>query len=270
MSLYTEYKQKQNILKRVVQACQFLLQSSDHAIEARAYLNKRLSKKDQIAWKFGYFPSDDHLKDLTDLVSKKDLQVFNLYHPKDNALVHGHFAEHNLVMPFNDVHGDIVALVGRCLITEEERHENGIYKYKYSAGCQKDLFVYGLDKALDSIIKNKFVVCVEGQFDCISLHSRGIHNAVALGSASMSKYQFFQIRRYTDNIVLMLDSDEAGKKGKKRIRTKYKDDAIVKTVSVPDGFKDIDEFFRDSKDKVLVKSVIDTIRIFGETDGKKV
>ena len=271
MSVLREYNLKQKVLKKVVIGCQQLLLTSDAARGARRYLNSRLDKKDQMLWQFGYFPGDDCLSELTSIVSKKDLEDLNLYYPKflsGGFAPHGHFSDHNLVMPFHNVYGDIVAILGRCLLTEKVRQETLLHKYKYSTGCQKDLFVYGLDKARDYIIENDFVVGVEGQFDCIALHSKNIRNSVAFGWANISRYQMFQILRYTNNIVLMLDNDEAGNKAKKKIKERYKDVANIKIVSPPSGFKDIDEFVR-SKDTKYVDCVIEQIKHFGERNGQK-
>lgn len=272
MTTLREHNVKQRSLKRVVRACQHLLLNSDQARRARRYLNSRLPRTVQMAWRFGYFPSDDRLLELTSMVDKSDLEALNLYYPKflaGGTAPHGHFSDHNLIMPFHSVHGDIVALLGRCLLTEEERQENLLHKYKYSTGCQKDLYVYGLDKARESIIAENCVIGVEGQFDCIALHAQGVTNAVAFGWANLSKYQMFQILRYTNNIILMFDNDEAGQKAKKRIRDRYKDVANVKVISPPEGFKDIDEFFRGSDDTEYVQYVIDMIKSFGELHGKE-
>ena len=267
MTSLREHNLKQRALKKVVRACQHLLFTSDQARKARLYLNSRLSQIDQMAWQFGYFPSDDYLSELTGLVGKSDLETLNLYYPKflaGGTAPHGHFSDHNLILPFHSVHGDIVALLGRCLLNEEERSENLLQKYKYSTGCHKDLYVYGLDKARDSIIRENCVIGVEGQFDCISLHANGIKNAVAFGWANLSRYQMFQIHRYTNNIVLMFDNDEAGQKAKKRVKDRYKDVANIKVINPPEGFKDIDEFFRGSKDTEYIRYVIDTLKSFGE------
>jgi len=263
---FKEYKLRQKALKRVVRASQRLL-TATFAKDARDYLESRICLEDQIAWQFGYFPTDDRIGELTSMVPKKDLEVLNLYYPKflaGGTMPHGHFSDHNLIMPFHNVDGDIVAMLGRCLLTEEVRQEQLLHKYKYSHGCQKDLYVYGLHKAKDSIIKKNCVIGVEGQFDCIALHSRGITNAVAFGWANMSRYQFFQLHRYTNNIVLMLDNDEAGQKAKKRVKDRFKEYSNIKLMSSPKGFKDIDEFFQGCSDQSYVQSVIDMITNLGE------
>jgi DNA primase len=203
------------------------------------------------------------------VINKKDLEILKLYYPKfleGGTAPHGHFSEHQLIMPFYNVHGEIIALLGRCLFSEEERQKLELNKYTYSSGCRKDLYVYGLDKAKNSIIANDCVILVEGQFDAISLHNNNITNTVALGWANLSRYQMFQIHRYTNNIIVMLDNDEAGQKGKVRIREKFKDIANIKLISPPKGFKDIDEFFRDCKDTKKIQYVIDTLR---SLDGKE-
>lgn len=257
--MISKHQDRQKILRNVVRACQDLLMNSDKSWKARQYLNSRLDKENQMLWKFGYFPDDAHLSDLTSMVSKADLEVLKLYYPKfldgGNA-PHGHFSDHNLVMPFYNAHREIVSILGRCLISEKERQAREMPKYNYSNGCRKDLFVYGLDKARDSIIKNDFVILTEGQFDCISLHNYNITNSIALGWANMSRYQFFQLHRYTNNFIVMLDNDEAGQNGKIKIKKKFENVCNIKTISPPIGYKDIDEFFRNCKDVDMVNYVV--------------
>jgi DNA primase len=264
------YLNNQKIFRNVIRACQDLLINSDSACKARKYLNSRLDKDSQMLWKFGYFPTDDQISLLTDMVSKDELETVKLYYPKfiqGGKVLHGHFADHNLIMPFHNVHGEIIALLGRSLLNEEELKEKSLAKYTYNTGCRKDLFVYGLDKAKKYIIENDFVILTEGQFDCISLHSHDIKNSVALGWANLSRYQMFQIHRYTNNIVIMLDTDEAGQKGRTRIKKKFGDIANIKLISPPKGFKDIDEFFRLSKSSKNIEYVIDTLKGFRSLDG---
>jgi DNA primase len=267
MSFIEDHNVKQKILKKVVTACQHLLYSSEYARETRQYLNSRISKDQQSYWKFGYFPSDEYLSELLQLVPKESLELLNLYYPKylsGGSFPHGHFSDHNLVMPFYSEHKDVIAILGRCILTEEIRQESLLNKYKYNNGSKKELFVYGLDKAKESTIKNNYIICVEGQFDCIALHNQGITNSIALGWANISRYQLFQIHRYTNNIFFMFDNDEAGNKAKQSIKKRYKDYANIKIISPPKEYKDIDEFFRLEKDQRYLSSVIDTIKTLGD------
>lgn len=272
MSYIDEFKLKQKKYNNVVKACQHLLISSKKAKEARNYIDSRLSREQQLYWKIGYFPDDDNLKELLDIISKEDLESLNLYYPKylsGGSAPHGHFSDHNLIVPFYNVHKEVVSLIGRCILSEEERVENLLNKYKYSNKSRKELYSFGLDRAKEAIIDNDLVIGVEGQFDCISLHNHGIKNVVAFGWANISKYQMFQISRYSNNIVLLFDNDDAGKKGRARVKKRFKDFVNIKTVSPPDGYKDIDEFLNKSDDKKYVSYVIDTIRSFWSFNGKE-
>jgi len=94
-----------------------------------------------------------------------------------------------------------------------------------------------------------FVICVEGQFDCITAHINGIDNVVAVGSASLSRYHLFQLRRYTNNIVLMLDNDEAGRLGKDKAKKKFGKYANIVSISLPNGYKDIDELLKKADEQ---------------------
>lgn len=257
MDFIKNHKINQKIYNKVIVACQHLLSTSEHARKTRNYINSRISKDQQLYWKVGYFPTNDNIKELIDLVPKKYLEYLELFYSKNS---NGHFSNHNLILPFVNEYNETIALLGRSILPEDKRQELLLNKYKYSNGCKKELFVFGLDKAKDEIINKDFVICVEGQFDCISLHNKGIVNSVALGWANISRYQLFKLHRYTNNIIFMLDNDEAGQKAKNKIKNKYKDYANIKVVSPPKPYKDIDEFFTKENNIKYVNSVIDTIR----------
>ena len=79
----------------------------------------------------------------------------------------------------------------------------------------------------------------------------------------------FQVHRYTNNIIVMFDNDEAGQKGKTRVKNKFNEVANIKLISPPNGFKDIAEFFQCSKDNKEIRHVIDTLNSLGRFNGKE-
>lgn len=249
-------KNKSNAFQQVVDACHFILENDSVASLAKQYLNKRLPTYLQSFYGLGYFPDNYNIKFLLSLVDKSLLEKLGLI-KFDGQCLYGHYHQHNLIFPLRDSYGNIIAILGRTLLPEEEYSELGINKYKYSYGYQKNLHLFGLDIAKDDIVKKDCVICVEGQFDCMTCYANGIQNVVALGCASMSRYQFYQLNRYTNNIVLMLDGDESGRDARNKIRNKYSRQANFKSVSVPKGYKDIDEFFRKENDAVWRQSVVD-------------
>ena len=247
------------VFEAVTDACSYLLRTSPDAKDCREYIDSRIPKSLQNKYGFGYFPKSNKLDSLIDFVGKEQLEEFNIIYPRYIAagkITRGHFSDNNLVMPFRNVHGDIVSLLGRSILPDSEQKDNQIQKYKYSLDADKELYVYGLDVAKKAILEKGYVICVEGQFDCIACHEMGITNVVALGWATLSRYQFYQLLKYTDSIVLMMDNDEAGEKGKVKAKARYSNEAIIKTLSPPNGFKDIDNFIRkepsgERKEKVI-------------------
>ena len=83
---------------------------------------------------------------------------------------------------------------------------------------------------------------VEGQLDVIKASEIGLNNTVALGTNSLSIWQYCLISRYCNNIHLLLDNDEPGQKGRKRIVSKFGGMANIHDFYIPDVYKDIDEY----------------------------
>jgi DNA primase len=255
--------EKQELWNKFVVACQHMLKTKN-SYTARQYLKNRLSQQQISEWKFGYFPKNSSIKEFFDIMPACELEEIGVIYNKKisfGSVYHGHFSNHNLILPFYDVYSDVVGIIGRTLLSEEDRSEVLLQKYKYNNGCRKDLNVFGLDKAKKAILEKDCVICVEGQFDCISLHSQGIENSVAVGGSNLSIIQLFKILRYTKNIIIMFDNDEAGQKSKIRLKNKYN---FVKTLSPPDGFKDIDDFFRSCRDERYKTDVIDMLKHIGD------
>lgn len=241
-------QERQQKFEYIIEACEYMLHNDSVAEPARAYINSRLPLETQKKYQIGFFPDNNTLKNIYSIIpDKKFLFDVNLVYPRyisGGVTAYALLGAHNLVMPFRDVYGNVVSLLGRTLLSEDERKALGLQKYKYSFGANKELHVFGLDKARDAIIEKDFVICVEGQFDCIACHNSGINNVVALGWANMTRYQLFQVTKYTKNVYLMMDQDEAGKKAAKKIKGRFGKHANIKTITVPGGFKDVDEYLR--------------------------
>ena len=148
-------------------------------------------------------------------------------------------------MPFKDPYGKIVGLVGRTLLSSDEMKQQNIPKYKNSKESKKfkkGNLLFGLYENKQTILSTDSVYVVEGQFDVIKAWEIGFRNVVALGNNNMTSYQLSVISRYTNNIFLLLDNDEAGQKGRKRIIKKYGHLANIRNFYIPEDYKDIDEY----------------------------
>lgn len=229
--------------------CRSLLNECPEASPHLDYINTRLNAESQDKFQFGYFPNSSNLELLFSIFSKESLKHLNLIYPKEimdsicprNIWV-SYFEHHPLIMPYRDLYGNIIALVGRTLLNDEDRKVLNISKYKNTV-FKKGNHLFGLYEAKDSIMESDSVYVVEGQFDVIKAFERGLTNIVALGNSNMTAYQLSLLVRYTKNINLLLDNDEAGFKGRKKIIDKFSNFANIQNFYVQEPYKDVDEYF---------------------------
>lgn len=241
------------MLQNIIDSCRYLLNNYPEAQQTLDYLKNRLENDSQELFQFGYFPPPEHLVALSSLVKEEDLFKYKLLFIRTitDSLYHrviksGYFDDYPLIMPLRDTYGKPIALVGRTIIDEDLRKDRKMSKYKYTMDFTKTNHVFGLYENKKNIIANDCVYIVEGQIDVIKAMERKFNNIVAIGGSSMSSYQFSVINRYTNNIFLLLDNDEAGEKGRKSIIDRFGSYANIHNFYLPEGYKDIDQYFREN------------------------
>lgn len=132
-----------------------------------------------------------------------------LCYQRDNGDLTDRFAG-RVIFPWLSLSGKVVAFGGRLL---DSRTKGVSQKYVNSPDSDiyhKDHELYGIFQAKRAIVKEDCVYMVEGYTDVISMHQCGIENVVANSGTALSLYQIKVLRRFTPNIVLLYDSDEAG------------------------------------------------------------
>lgn len=203
------------------------------------YLRERKISDETITkFKIGAFP-----KDLRVLFSNIDPDILKRLGIIYNASKSAYKTLFPLIIPIQDVYGNYVGIGGRTLLGEEERKKIGIIKYKNSV-YEKTRHLFGLNFAKNSIRTSDESVVVEGYFDVISSHQAGMNNVVATSGTILSIKQVNLLSRYSENIKIMFDNDEPGKMAAKRFISKRMKDGInIKEGFVPQGYKDLDEFW---------------------------
>ena len=150
-----------------------------------------------------------------------------------------------VIFPWLNVSGKVIAFGGRLL---DSRTKGISQKYVNSPGSeiyQKDHALYGIYQAKKAIAKFDLVYMVEGYTDVVSMHQCGIENVVANSGTALSVYQIKLLRRFTSNIVLLYDGDEAGQHAALRgTDMLLSEGRNVKVLLLPDG-KDPDELARN-------------------------
>ena len=115
-----------------------------------------------------------------------------------------------VIFPWLNVSGKVVAFGGRLL---DARTKGVQQKYVNSPDSEiyhKERELYGLYQAKKAIVKEDCVYMVEGYTDVIAMHQCGLENVVANSGTALSVHQIRLLHRFTSNIVLLYDGDEAG------------------------------------------------------------
>ncbi len=148
-----------------------------------------------------------------------------------------------LVIPIYSVSGDILGFSGRTIFNDK--------KYpKYINSSENDVFhkreiLFGLFQSKEYIKKQNKVILLEGQLDVITSYQNGLFNVCATQGIGFSDFQINILKRFTNNIVLLPDMDNAGRLSLERnyIQLARNSSLDISTICLDKGIKDIDEYF---------------------------
>ena len=151
------------------------------------------------------------------------------------------FFAQRLVIPIRDERGQPLAFTARAVRADEPR------KYINSPETPayvKGRVIFGLDLARDEIASRGHAVLMEGQFDVITAHQFGVQNAVASSGTALTDDQVRLLKRFTDELLLVFDSDRAGRSAAFKAVELAAAHQMRTRVATITGAKDPDEFLR--------------------------
>jgi DNA primase len=161
---------------------------------------------------------------------------------------------HGRVMfPIHGLSGQVIAFGGRIIKPDEKAA-------KYINSPESEIYhksnvLYGLFLAKQSIIKNDKCFLVEGYTDVLSMHQAGVENVVASSGTALTPVQIRLIKRFTKNVTVIFDGDEAGIKASLRgIDLILEEDLNVKVLLLPDG-EDPGSFAKDKSAAELLEYI---------------
>ena len=112
------------------------------------------------------------------------------------------FLQGKIVIPVHNEQNQLIAYAGRAVDSQEP-------KYRFPTGFKKSQVLFNLNRALGT--QQRTVIVVEGFFDTFQVHQAGQRTVVALMGTSLSPTQADLLGKYFDHVILMLDSDAAGR-----------------------------------------------------------
>ena len=280
---YTDSKfetNQKNLIDQIKKIADFFIRNMNEvkSTEALDYLkNRKLDGEDIKNYKLGFAEKDEktiiqYCKNNN--MSDADFKKLGLLSEKGNFLF-----KNRIIFPITNFRSEVVGFGGRALEDFGPKYlnssESSIYK--------KNRTLYFLPNFLKDVKKHKFVVIVEGYFDVIAFNKLGYSNVASPSGTALTIQQLSQVSKYTDEIYLCFDNDQAGIEATKRIveiKNNISKDLNIYSISLPSKYKDISEFYESgeknienliSDKKDLVEFCIDDlIDKEGEANKKKI
>lgn len=202
-------------------------------------MSRGLTKDTMVSWRVGY--AKKGWSGLADTLKKKGYRTEDIIRSglciAGNHGLYDRFRE-RIMFPIMDPQGRVIAFTGRVLPgTEEATRPVG----KYINSPETDLYhkskvLFGFDKAKTAIHAQNFVILVEGQMDVIMSHQVGVTNVVALSGTASTDLHMEQIKRFTENVAICLDADNAGlAAAQKTAMVAYAHDMRVLAIDISSG-----------------------------------
>ena len=210
------------------------------------YLDRRrISKK--VAVNFGMGASPDSWDSLLRAMTAKgytkaELISAGLVVKNKNGGLYDKF-RNRLMLPVIDVRGDIVGFGSRVIDKSEPKYMNTTETPVYS----KRRVLYGLNLAKKT--KRPNIILCEGNLDVVTLHQAGFDNAVASMGTALTVEQTRLLSRYTKELVLCYDNDNAGQLATQRALEMLKNSEFsVKVLRLPRRMVDGEAVKQDADD----------------------
>ena len=209
---------------------------SPEGAAVQGYLDRRQIRK-SIAVRFGMGASPDRWDGLLTAMtrkgySKQELLAAGLVVNGKNGRLYDKF-RNRLMLPVIDTRGDVVGFGSRVIDNSEPKYMNTTETITYS----KRRILYGLNLAKKT--KRPNIILCEGNLDVVTLHQAGFDNAVASMGTALTVEQTRLLSRFTKELVLCYDNDNAGQLATQRaLELLNNSEFTVKVLKLPNRMVD--------------------------------
>ncbi len=219
---------------------------SPEGAAVQAYLDKRQIRK-SIAVRFGMGASPDRWDGMLTAMTrrgytKEELLAAGLVVNGRNGRLYDKF-RNRLMLPVIDTRGDVVGFGSRVIDNSEPKYMNTTETITYS----KRRILYGLNLAKKT--KRPNIILCEGNLDVVTLHQAGFDNAVASMGTALTVEQTRLLSRFTKELVLCYDNDNAGQLATQRaLELLNNSEFSVKVLKLPNRMVDGQPTKQDADD----------------------
>ncbi len=213
--------------------------------EALEYVlkNRGFSKETALEWKIGYSPTSGSV--LVDFLKSKKFTDDEIKRAGLSTTLRNRTTDMfrgRIIIPLADAQGRVVGFTARQL--KDEPNSPKYINTPTTVLYDKSRQVFGLHLAKEAIRKNKYAVLVEGNLDVIASHQAGARQVVATAGTALTEYHLKALSRFTPDIRLCFDADQAGLAATERaIPIAAKTGVTLSVITIPSG-KDPDELIR--------------------------
>lgn len=240
-------KLKKRIAEAANLASRYYQQALLKSPEAQEYLFKKrgFNKQTVTDFKIGYSPNQQ--AGLVQALKKRgfsndEVKMAGLGTQRYNGF--SDMFRGRIMIPLTDPQGEVIGFTARLLIDNPDapKYINTPQTLLYDKGRH----VYGLAEAKQAIRSAGYAVMVEGNLDVVSSHQAGIKQVVATAGTALTENHLKALGRFTDDIRIAFDQDNAGLRATERaIGLASKVGIKLGVIDVPEG-KDPDELVRKS------------------------
>lgn len=192
-----------------------LLQTAE-AEPARRYLNERGITDDSVRrFRLGFAPNDwDWLlkRARAASIAPATLEKIGLVRPRQNGPGHYDFFRGRVLFSIRDLQARPVAVGGRVLPGAGDEKGAKYINTPETPLFSKSRLLYALDMAKDAISRSRTAMVMEGYTDVLIAHQCGVENAVAVLGTALGEQHIPILRRFADQVLLVLDGDAAGRR----------------------------------------------------------
>ena len=195
--------------------------------------------------------------------AEDELVILGIVKQNDSGNIFDFF-RNRIMFPIQNQNAKIIGFGGRIIESNENapKYLNSLDSPVFNKG--KELF--GLINGGEIVRRKDYAILMEGYLDVLTSHKNGFDNAVASLGTALTEDQVILLKKYTNNIVISYDNDEAGKNATLKASYLFKKyDFNVKCLVLSGNEKDPDEYIRKNGKKEFIKELKKAEDVFDYT-----